>query len=573
MNIRTVRNSVNKPLAIILAFLLIFTSLGFDNSARAAEIPVVTETGTFTIYELVDGQRVPVPGIDLEIVYNMDTNIKEVLTTDEEGKVTFTGIAYEAYTVNILTTPDWEDVEPINWTLSFPELDKSWTLTRVAPVNDGSARIFVKDQEGYAVVGAKVTITLDSDQTVTFTATTDDEGRADFADLPRGAYTATVTEVPEGYINNNDTMSFNNDPIDVDSSEDPLIVTIEPLKTTGVLINTYRFLEGQDPVLTEIYRNQNNLPEDYTLVSARTGATYNSNPLHSNKTLVSFKDIPSGTYTLIMNLPEGNTLSHFGDEVNKVTGSKTAIVVIPRNPAYFTNFNLYIEQNPEAIKETTVTFNPNGGTFTGAFEEYGTGNYTVTKQQFEPLVQSSEWPYDYRNVERQNHDANSWRYATENGKVINNTFGLKTQMIADNWQDTTLVMNWKPYTLTIDTSEEGVTFNEGANIIRPDENDVITVPYQFETKISKEGYSLAGYEVLSGTVKVNGETVRELGKYKTVVVLESDAVIKPIWEVTAGNFRIHLYGSNPGELDDVYTLTLIAEDGTEYPFTTKSWSS
>ncbi|MFL8952228.1 DUF6359 domain-containing protein [Helcococcus kunzii] len=144
--------------------------------------------------------------------------------------------------------------------------------------------------------------------------------------------------------------------------------------------------------------------------------------------------------------------------------------------------------------------------------------------------------------------------------------------------DTTLNYVWKDlnapeeYTLTIDASEEGVTIDEAKKVVEADENGKLTLPYAFESKLAKEGYSLKGYEVVEGTVLVDGKEVTELTQYQRNITISSDVVLKPIFETTKGQLQLIIKGENGNVQRETLKVVAVGEDGTEYPFTSKSYS-
>src|SRR5699024_5448570 len=50
-----------------------------------------------------------------------------------------------------------------------------------------------------------------------------------------------------------------------------------------------------------------------------------------------------------------------------------------------------------------------------------------------------------------------------------------------------------------------------------------------------------------------------------------DVTFTAIWEETTGGFRALIYDDVPSTQRDRYTVTLIAEDGTEYPLTSNQY--
>lgn len=127
------------------------------------------------------------------------------------------------------------------------------------------------------------------------------------------------------------------------------------------------------------------------------------------------------------------------------------------------------------------------------------------------------------------------------------------------------------YKLTIDTSEEGVTIDEDNSTVLYLEDEVKQLPAQYQIKLYKEGYTLTGYEVTEGSVFVNGEEVTILGLYDKVS-LTSDATIKPVWKVTEGKITLIIKNESPQVQGEKYVIKAIAEDGTEYPFTSNKFA-
>src|SRR5699024_4460919 len=79
---------------------------------------------------------------------------------------------------------------------------------------------------------------------------------------------------------------------------------------------------------------------------------------------------------------------------------------------------------------------------------------------------------------------------------------------------------------------------------------------------------------LDGTLlDSNGNAVTELTRYTGTYTPESDVTLTAIWEVTTGGFRAQIYDDSPGTQTERYTVTLIAEDGTEYPLTSNQYGA
>ncbi len=352
-------------------------------------------------------------------------------------------------------------------------------------------------------------------------------------------------------------------------------------KTTGVMIDLYRFIGEETPVKTEIYRNRTNEATAYTLTNQATGEVINSNPKMSRRETLSFQDVPAGNYTLTMDLPADSAMHHFSVYSNAtVTSENTATLVVPQDSGVFTNFSLYLEQDPNLIEYTTLTFDLNGGKLVNP-ENYTLdeeGNVVFINQKYETFTQREQWIqlHDTKTIYHDNGTYDYWAYRTENGARVNNATVLRNNMIAEGWTDTTLVAVWKiveptSYTVTIDPN--GGTINEEYRVTEVTPGETYTVPYNFRSGLANSGYTLTGYTVTGTLLDTEGNPVTELSRYTGQYTPQSDVTLTAVWEVSKGDVQIRLYDESPRDQTDAYTLTLTAEDGTEYPLTSNQFGA
>src|SRR5699024_10795598 len=126
--------------------------------------------------------------------------------------------------------------------------------------------------------------------------------------------------------------------------------------------------------------------------------------------------------------------------------------------------------------------------------------------------------------------------------------------------------------VTIDRN--GGTINEEYITEEVFEGDTYSLPSLFRSELSYSGYTLVGFEVEGTLLDSEGNVVTKIPTYTSRnYIPESDVTLKAIWEVTTGGFRAQIYDDSPGTQTDRYTVTLIAEDGTEYPLTSNQYGA
>src|SRR5690625_1824035 len=119
------------------------------------------------------------------------------------------------------------------------------------------------------------------------------------------------------------------------------------------------------------------------------------------------------------------------------------------------------------------------------------------------------------------------------------------------------------YYVNIDPN--GGTIDEDYEVTRVEDEETFTLPYTFQSGLARPGYTLTGYTVEGTLLDSNGEPVTELSRFTGDYTPVTDVTLTANWEVTSGGFRILLYDDDPATQLERYNVTLVAEDGTEYP--------
>ena len=96
---------------------------------------------------------------------------------------------------------------------------------------------------------------------------------------------------------------------------------------------------------------------------------------------------------------------------------------------------------------------------------------------------------------------------------------------------------------------------------------------RFRLGLTNPGYTLTGYTVDGTLLDANGNAVTQINHYTGTYTPESDVTLNPIWEVTSGGFRALIHDDAPGDQTNKYTVTLVAEDGTEYPLSSRQYGA
>lgn len=166
------------------------------------------------------------------------------------------------------------------------------------------------------------------------------------------------------------------------------------------------------------------------------------------------------------------------------------------------------------------------------------------------------------------------RKADENGDWFINTVGYGSRLTPGVEIDISVAINGVSYRnvgrYTVEEAKNVITFDpnggemdENLQSIEHPEGLDYQIPYNFTLGLEKSGYTLIGW-------KVNGEG-ELLSKFLSTINVSEDVTLVAQWAETVGKFAIHLYDEEPATQTERYTVTLRAEDGTEY--TLKSSSS
>lgn len=141
------------------------------------------------------------PGAEFELYYllNGDEKLVETKTTDESGKLVFEGLSYRTYYLRETKAPDgYEIVNKDSIDIKVDSTDQIKEI--VENFKKGSLSIVKKD--GYTeelLSGAEFEL-KDNKGKLVETLVTDNKGKANISNLPRGKYTLKEIKAPEGYV-------------------------------------------------------------------------------------------------------------------------------------------------------------------------------------------------------------------------------------------------------------------------------------------------------------------------------------------------------------------------------------
>ncbi|NBI07324.1 SpaA isopeptide-forming pilin-related protein [Senegalia massiliensis] len=172
------------------------------------------------------------PGAEFELYYllNGDEKIVETKATDKNGKLVFEGLSYRTYYLREKAAPDGYEI--IDEEAIEIKVDSTNQIKQtIENLKKGSLSIVKKD--GYTespLSGAEFKITSE-DGTFEKTLKTDNDGKANISNLPRGKYTLKETKAPEGYVLDETIHEIN-----INSETLNIEKTIQNYKNASILI-------------------------------------------------------------------------------------------------------------------------------------------------------------------------------------------------------------------------------------------------------------------------------------------------------------------------------------------------
>src|SRR5690625_4166697 len=129
-----------------------------------------------------------------------------------------------------------------------------------------------------------------------------------------------------------------------------------------------------------------------------------------------------------------------------------------------------------------------------------------------------------------------------------------------------------PETHTVTIDPNGGTINEEYASTEVTEGETYNLPALFRSELNFPGYTLVGFAVEGTLLDSEGNSVSEIPiSTSRNYTPETDVSLTAIWEETTGGFRALIYDDVTSTQSDRYTVTLIAEDGTEYPRTSNQY--
>ncbi|HET7056134.1 MAG TPA: SpaA isopeptide-forming pilin-related protein, partial [Thermomicrobiales bacterium] len=167
-----------------------------------------TQAQTFTVtVTITDQDGNPVPGACFTVTDANANQGSEQCDDDQNGDVQF-DLANGDYTLSMTTTPDgYETAEDQSFTVSDQDVDLQVSVNAVAPSEtattggegNGAINVSVTDQDGFAIIGACVTIQGPTSGEVCDNGDGDangEDGLIRIENLPDGDYTVTVSQLP-----------------------------------------------------------------------------------------------------------------------------------------------------------------------------------------------------------------------------------------------------------------------------------------------------------------------------------------------------------------------------------------
>ncbi|MBD3107155.1 choice-of-anchor A family protein [Bacillus sp. AGMB 02131] len=254
--------------------------------------------GSISILKVDEADQSPLSGAEFTLSQNGEVIGKA--TTDREGKASFTDLAYGTYELQETKAPEGyilsEEVTEV--TIGEEKSEYSFTFMN-EKIKKGSISILKVDEADQSPLsGAEFTLTQDSE--VIEKATTDQEGKASFADLPYGTYELQETKAPEGYVLSEEATEVT---IGEEKSEYSFTFTNEKIKKGSISI-----LKVDEADQSPLSGAEFTLTQDGEVIEKATT---------DQEGKASFEDLPHGTYELQeTKAPEGYVLS---EEVTKVT--------------------------------------------------------------------------------------------------------------------------------------------------------------------------------------------------------------------------------------------------------------
>ncbi|MGO3195711.1 SpaA isopeptide-forming pilin-related protein [Vagococcus salmoninarum] len=158
-----------------------------------------------------DSQNKALAGAEFKVFDANDKPVGDVLTSDEEGKITVKGLAPGTYYFEEIKAPTGYilNSEPVEFTIEKTTNGQPKVVKDLELINyQGSAELTKKDSQGNGLSGAKFEVVDANNKPVGDVLTSDDEGKISIAGLIPGVYTIKEIQAPAGYILNETTVEF-----------------------------------------------------------------------------------------------------------------------------------------------------------------------------------------------------------------------------------------------------------------------------------------------------------------------------------------------------------------------------
>lgn len=193
-----------------------YAPLGYKTSSNDISVTIDKNTtqylkedeyeGTIEVRKTFGGKKVPEAQAEFEI-YDSKGNLKQTITTDEDGLAQTDLLPYGSYRIHQTKTADGYEMVPDKWVTvngskatyevesNDPEKYAAIALTKVTTINDKETNTYVKKEE----YKAEFQIINKATKKVVETLVTDENGAAQTGKLNPGTYTVHQTKGSDNY--------------------------------------------------------------------------------------------------------------------------------------------------------------------------------------------------------------------------------------------------------------------------------------------------------------------------------------------------------------------------------------
>ena len=276
-------------------------------------------------------------------IYDTSDNFVQEIITNEQGEATSKYLDYGDYYIKEVSAPEGYILNDENIPFSISENEETVEITITNTIIRGKLKVTKKDEEGNLLEGVVFCI-YDMNDILVEELTTNAEGEAISSDLIYGEYYFKETSTIEGYVLNDEPVSFNiyedGGIIEVELVNEKIYGQVKIIKSDN---DTGAFLDG---AVFELYNSQNELIE--TLNTDSNGYAV-SNALEYGE--YSIKEVRA---------PEGYVLNNESCAFTIVSDEETITLDITNDP---------IKGKVEVIKTDSETGKLLSGAVFGIYNE------------------------------------------------------------------------------------------------------------------------------------------------------------------------------------------------------------